>query len=74
DKSGSAQGYTVSGTLESWQKEIANNVRNNYSMMLGVAVALVAPMLSILGRDSFGVHLFAESSKGKSTTLHIANS
>lgn len=39
-----------------------------------VAVALVAPMLSILGRDSFGVHLFAESSKGKSTTLHIANS
>ncbi|HDR1052129.1 hypothetical protein CBE90_09700 [Pasteurella multocida] len=74
DKSGSAQGYTVSGTLESWQKEIANNVRNNYSMMLGVAVAFVAPMLSILGRDSFGVHLFAESSKGKSTTLHIANS
>ena len=43
-------------------------------MMIGVAVALAAPMLSLLGRESFGVHLFAESSKGKSTTLNIANS
>lgn len=39
-----------------------------------LAVALAAPMLAIIGRESFGVHLFAESSKGKSTTLNIANS
>lgn len=74
EKSGADLGYTVSGTLESWQREIANNVKGNPSMMIGVAVALAAPMLAILGKDSFGVHLFAESSKGKSTTLHIANS
>ncbi|WP_241009245.1 DUF927 domain-containing protein [Aggregatibacter actinomycetemcomitans] len=74
EKSGADLGYTVSGTLESWQQEIANNVKGNPSMMIGVAVALAAPMLAILGRESFGVHLFAESSKGKSTTLHIANS
>ncbi|OOH88711.1 hypothetical protein BMT54_08390 [Pasteurellaceae bacterium 15-036681] len=74
EKSGASEGYTTSGTLESWQKEIADNLRGNHSMMLGVAVALSAPLLSILGRDSFGVHLYAESSKGKTTTLNIANS
>ncbi|WP_053067780.1 DUF927 domain-containing protein [Muribacter muris] len=67
-------GYNTAGTLESWQTEIAGNVRGNHSMMLGIATALSAPMLSILGLSSFGVHLYAESSKGKSTTLHLANS
>ncbi|MDC2825462.1 DUF927 domain-containing protein [Rodentibacter pneumotropicus] len=74
DKSSSSLGYTTSGTLVDWQREIAENVRGNTSMMIGVATALAAPMLSLLGLDSFGVHLFAESSKGKSTTLNIANS
>lgn len=74
DRSSSSLGYTTSGTLTDWQIEIAQNVRGNASMMIGVAVALAAPMLSLLGRESFGVHLFAESSKGKSTTLNIANS
>ncbi|CAM3005950.1 DUF927 domain-containing protein [Glaesserella parasuis] len=74
EKSGASLGYTTSGTLESWQREIADNLKGNHSMMLGVAVALSAPMLAILGRESFGVHLFADSSKGKSTTLNIANS
>lgn len=74
DRSSSSLGYITSGTLADWQREIAQNVKGNSSMMLGVAVALAAPMISILGRESFGVHLFAESSKGKSTTLNIANS
>lgn len=74
EKSGASLGYTTMGTLESWQREIADNLKGNHSMMLGIAVALSAPMLAIIGRESFGVHLFAESSKGKSTTLNIANS
>ena len=74
DRSSSSLGYVTSGSLSDWQREIAKNVKGNSSMMLGVAVALAAPMLSLLGRESFGVHLFAESSKGKSTTLNIANS
>lgn len=74
DRSSSSMGYATSGTLADWQREIARNVKGNASMMLGVSTALAAPMLSILGRESFGVHLFAESSKGKSTTLNIANS
>ncbi|WP_439287105.1 DUF927 domain-containing protein [Lonepinella sp. BR2357] len=74
NQSSKSLGYTTGGTLESWQNEIAQNVRGNSSMMLGVAVALSAPMLKILERDSFGVHLFGQSSKGKTTILKIANS
>lgn len=74
EKSGASLGYTTSGTLESWQREIADNLKGNHSMMLGVAVALAAPMLALLGRASFGVHLFGQSSKGKTTILNIANS
>ncbi len=42
--------------------------------MLGVATALSSPLLRLLNADSFGVHLFDSSSKGKTTTLNIANS
>lgn len=42
EKSGASLGYTTSGTLESWQREIADNLKGNHSMMLGVAVALSA--------------------------------
>lgn len=74
DRSSSSLGYTTSGTLADWQREISQNVRGNTSMMLGVAVALAAPMLSLLNNDSFGVHLFGNSGKGKTTILNIANS
>lgn len=67
-------GYTTKGTLESWKSEIAGNIRGNHSMMIGIATALTAPLLSILNISSFGVHLYGDSSKGKSTTIHLANS
>ncbi|SUT92691.1 DUF927 domain-containing protein [Actinobacillus lignieresii] len=73
-KSISKLGYTTKGTLESWKREIAGNIRGNYSMMIGIATAFTAPLLEILGTSSFGVHLFGDSSKGKSTTIHLANS
>ncbi|MFC1011006.1 DUF927 domain-containing protein [Pasteurella multocida] len=74
NKSASATGYDTSGTLESWQNEIAQYVNKNTSMMLGIATALSSPLLRLLNADSFGVHLFDSSSKGKTTTLNIANS
>lgn len=74
NKSANSNGYNTAGTLESWQNEIAQYVNKNTSMMLGIATALASPLLRILGADSFGVHLFNASSKGKTTTLNIANS
>lgn len=74
NKSANANGYDTKGTLESWQQEIARYANKNTSMMLGIATALASPLLRLINAKSFGVHLFNSSSKGKTTTLNIANS
>lgn len=43
-------------------------------MMLGVACALAAPLIGLIGAESFGVHLFGKSSAGKTTIANIASS
>ncbi|WP_340619190.1 DUF927 domain-containing protein, partial [Xenorhabdus entomophaga] len=43
-------------------------------MMLGVLVGLAAPLNSLTGGSCFGVHLFAQSSAGKTTSVEAASS
>lgn len=43
-------------------------------MMLGVATALSAPLIALLKAENFGIHMFEDSGRGKSTTANIANS
>lgn len=73
-QSASYAGYDTKGTLESWQAEIADNVAGNPSMMLGLACAFSAPMISLIEAESFGVHLFGGSTAGKTTTANLASS
>ncbi|RJT44537.1 TOPRIM and DUF927 domain-containing protein [Rahnella woolbedingensis] len=72
--SAAAAGYSVHGTVESWRDSVARLVRGNPSMMLGIATALAAPLVGLVQADGFGVHLFARSSAGKTTTANIATS
>lgn len=73
-QSATSNGYDVSGTEESWRREIAANLVGNPFMMLGVATSLSAPLLSLLNADGFGVHLFGGSTAGKTTIANIASS
>lgn len=73
-RSAASGGYTVSGTPESWRDSVARLALGNPSMMLGVAAALSAPLIGLVGADGFGVHLFEQSSAGKTTTANIASS
>lgn len=73
-QSATSNGYDVSGTVESWRREIAANLVGNPFMMLGVATSLSAPLLSLLNADGFGVHLFGGSTAGKTTIANIASS
>lgn len=73
-RSATASGYTVAGTAQSWRDNVAALVEGNPSMMLGVAAALVAPLIGLMGADGFGVHFFQQSSAGKTTTANIASS
>lgn len=73
-RSAAACGYAVSGTPESWRDSVGRLTGGNPSMMLGVATALAAPLIGLVGAEGFGVHLFAQSSAGKTTTANIASS
>ncbi|MFC1205590.1 DUF927 domain-containing protein [Pasteurella multocida] len=73
-QSANNKSYGVSGSIESWQQEIASNVAGNPFMMLGVAVALSAPIIHLINAESFGVHIFGGSSTGKTTIANIASS
>ena len=43
--------------------------------MLGVSASMAkAPLIGLVGADGFGVHLFEQSSAGKTTTANIASS
>ena len=73
-RSAASSGYAVAGTAESWRDSVAYLAGGNPSMMLGVAAALSAPLIGLVGADGFGVHLFEQSSAGKTTTANIASS
>lgn len=73
-RSAAAGGYAVAGTPESWRDTVARLCTGNSSMMLGVAASLAAPLIGLVGADGFGVHLFEQSSAGKTTTANIASS
>lgn len=72
--SAAASGYTVSGTPESWRDSVARLAGGNPMMMLGVAASLAAPLIGLVNADGFGVHLFDNSTAGKTTTADIAAS
>ncbi|ECR8550624.1 DUF927 domain-containing protein [Salmonella enterica] len=72
--SAAIRGYVVRGNAAEWRDHVASLMQGNHSMMLGVLVGLSAPLNSLAGGGSFGVHLFAQSSAGKTTTVEAATS
>lgn len=73
-RSSAASGYTTSGTVDSWRESVGRLALGNYSMMTGVAAALAAPLIGLAGADGFGIHLYEQSSAGKTTTANVASS
>ncbi|EPI2106449.1 DUF927 domain-containing protein [Providencia rettgeri] len=71
-QSAAATAYQTSGTVESWRNDVARLANGNSFMMFAIGAALAAPMTSITGADSFGIHIYAQSTAGKSTTADMA--
>ncbi|TCT38319.1 putative DNA primase/helicase [Providencia alcalifaciens] len=71
-QSAAATAYQTSGTVESWRNDVARLANGNSFMMFVIGAALAAPMTSITGADSFGIHIYAQSTAGKSTTADMA--
>lgn len=70
-KSEKARFYTVKGSLKEWQDNIARYAEGNSMIFLSIACALAAPLIHILGTSSFGFHLYAKSSKGKTASTKL---
>lgn len=71
-QSAAATAYQTSGTVESWRNGVARLANGNSFMMIAIGAALAAPMTSIIGADSFGLHLYAQSTAGKTTAADMA--
>ncbi len=61
------------GSLEQW-KELTKYCRNNSRIVTALCAGFAAPLLTIAGINSCGIHFFGNSSIGKSTVQIIANS
>lgn len=74
-KAGNTSAFTPIGTLECWRDSIGAMARANALPMAAIACALAGPLLPIAGeKDGIGLHLFANTSSGKTTTGDVAAS
>ena len=71
-QSAAATAYQVTGTTKSWRNDVARLANGNIFMMFAIGAALAAPMTGIMQADSFGIHIYAQSTAGKSTTADMA--
>jgi putative DNA primase/helicase len=73
-RTSATSGYIRKGTSESWREHVARLANGNYCMMIAIGAAFAAPLLGICGADGFGLHFYAQSSAGKTTTANVASS
>jgi putative DNA primase/helicase len=66
--------YAIAGSLQGWRDEIAAKCAGNSRLVFGVSTAFSGPILKIVNESSGGTHFLGESSKGKTTILHVARS
>ena len=64
--------HGVCGTLDGWRAEIAARAVGNPMMIIGLSAAFAGPLLQRTNSEGGGIHLFDDSSTGKSTILEAA--
>jgi uncharacterized protein (DUF927 family) len=65
---------TKKGSHKNWVRSVAEPARYSSSMVLGICMALAAPLIDFLNFHPFGILLSAISKAGKSTNLVVAGS
>jgi hypothetical protein len=65
---------TSSGTLTSWRDTVGQISRLSSLMMFTTSTALAAPLLAIIGRESFGFCLYHRTRSGKTIATLVGSS
>jgi putative DNA primase/helicase len=66
--------FRQSGTLASWQHNVARYAIGNSRLVLALSAAFAGPLVGPCSAEGGGLHFKGASSTGKSTALHIAGS
>ena len=66
--------FKTAGDLEGWQESIARYCAGNSRLAFALSAAFAAPLLHLAGLEGGGFHFRGESSRGKTTALHVAGS
>ena len=66
--------YETKGDIEAWRTKITLAIAPYPLLCLGVLLGFAPPLLECLGLDTCGIHLWGESSNGKTTTARIGAS
>jgi putative DNA primase/helicase len=67
-----ANDYGTAGTLQEWLKQVATYAEGNVWLVTAIGTALAGPLLSLLDLSNGGLHVFGDSSIGKSTISRVA--
>lgn len=66
--------FRQSGTLQSWQQNVARYAIGNSRLALALSAAFAGPLVGPCSAEGGGLHFKGASSTGKSTALHVAGS
>ncbi|WP_082877484.1 DUF927 domain-containing protein [Methylomonas koyamae] len=74
DSAKALDAYTQAGSLDDWQSHVARYCPGNPLLVLAVSQAFSGALLEKCSVDGIGVHIFGESSKGKTSGMLLAGS
>ncbi len=66
--------FEAKGTLEEWKEHIGRYCEDNPLLQVTIIAAMSGPLLTLMKHSGFGIHLYGNSSSGKTTSLHVAGS
>jgi 5S rRNA maturation endonuclease (ribonuclease M5) len=66
--------YEARGTLREWQEGIGTLACGHALPLLMISAAFAGPLLHLVGQGGGGIHVYGQSSKGKTTILRTAAS
>ena len=72
--SGPIVDYSKGGSLESWQINVAAKAKDNNYLIFGISFGMTGPFMCPLGFRGLGVHLFGDSTTGKTSVAEAAAS
>ena len=65
--------FKIKGTADEWREGIGKLCVSNTRMVLGTSMSFAAPLIFLMGEESFGVHLIGSSRDGHPHPARTAN-